>query len=694
MPKSLQDIANERLSQFQQEAAEAPAQSYEDLSPEDINSYAGMDISQFEILPQSASGSSPDMPIIADSPVSLADRFRLSFGNEQGRMDYLKNNFEEVSKNADGELVVKDNGSWKLVDPSTLGDSDAWSLTEKIYRKGGEFAKDIADSAGTLTQIAPSLLASPTILGAAAGAVAGEVARSSLGRLMGTYDASSIEMGQDLAFEALLNAGGAAIIPPVIKGGALALKAYGVPQALGKLGYKMVENIPGVETVGNVIKNLQKDPLYRDATGRDALKGLMRMSGKSAKAADRALDTPAVGDIVVKTAGKLRKQGVNESDVLDKMGGTAQSLVKLAAKAAKQELSTNMDQLSKQAVEAASKSPSFRVNVGNTVTDMMSQMVDGGFVTPVAKTIGGKVNTTYTVASNFEEQLNKFGLGGDLQTRREFTKFVDQVNKLKYKYGSEELTGRKAAEGLKDVKTSINKLVFNSGGGLKGSPADDYKAAGQLLKTSVDYVNDVATKAYTAAGPEALASYKAMNNYWSKNIDMVSYMNKVVRDRNPERLRTLTESMMGKPGSPGTGVALQNTIKELSDPTRYKGLPPRTVVPRSVKLLDKATDFLAAREFVSGLPQKVNSGFLDKMSSAAFNTAISPKTQARVARQIARTGVRDPATLNAMEIQYNKLTPMLAKYRNEAFVLPMKSKAAFLTKTLTALKAGMEGQNE
>ncbi len=184
-------------------------------------------------LPDHSSGLDPKTPI-NQSPLSIADRFKMSLGNEKGNMDYLMNkpDVKAVVKDSTGHFVLQsaNDGLWYRVDPEGGGDGDAWSRTKEIMKD----AADIAPAAvKTLGAIGAGIAAAPVTGGLGSAVASGVVGaglegyRTSLGRLVGTYQATEGEQMQDLGMEALLNLGGAAVGAGVKPAARLLSKAAG-----------------------------------------------------------------------------------------------------------------------------------------------------------------------------------------------------------------------------------------------------------------------------------------------------------------------------------------------------------------------------------------------------------------------------------------------------------------------------------
>lgn len=190
-----------------------------------------------EQRPSYANGLSFDAPI-NQSPLSTEDRLKLSFSNEAGRQRFLRQRFDGVIKNDAGDWVVKHEGLWHRVDADAFGDKDPWEVTKGVLKGDpaaiadmshamSETVGDIADIAkeGTIVgaTLAAGLIAAPVAAGAGAiglikaaatqGVIAAGAAGygSILGRLSGTYEATTQDTVLDLTGEALLNAGGTVI---------------------------------------------------------------------------------------------------------------------------------------------------------------------------------------------------------------------------------------------------------------------------------------------------------------------------------------------------------------------------------------------------------------------------------------------------------------------------------------------------
>lgn len=218
----LQDGAQPPQAGVSPEATAVPAQSvpkgFDDVD-RFLNDGHATDELTGELIPLSMSGNTPETAMNR-SPLSAADRLKLSLGNLEGNVKYLRNRFQDVKQIKDSEgkpskdLAVLEQGTWYKVDPENGEIDDPWEKTKEYLKDAAEYAPEalgfgIGAGAGYLSG-GLSLPASAAISGAATGAV-----RTSLGRLVGTYDASAAEQAWDIGFESLLNAAGAKILSGV-----------------------------------------------------------------------------------------------------------------------------------------------------------------------------------------------------------------------------------------------------------------------------------------------------------------------------------------------------------------------------------------------------------------------------------------------------------------------------------------------
>lgn len=240
------------------------------------------------------------------SIVSAQDRLALSFGTTSGNIEYLKRRFDGVSPILDNNgqptknLAVLKDKKWYRVDPEN-GEvpTDGWERTREYLKDAVDFAPEAiglgtamaanaliaAPAAGLIAMSGGA--AAPGVIGgivAADAAITGAVSaglRTSLGRIIGTYDASPEEQAWDMGFESLLNLGGvkvAAGVKPTAKWTAGKLDAMKeafkdtmpkTAEVLGELGGKAVR--AGEVAVSPAIgaKNMLKKMLTSGTVGEN-----------------------------------------------------------------------------------------------------------------------------------------------------------------------------------------------------------------------------------------------------------------------------------------------------------------------------------------------------------------------------------------------------------------------------------------
>lgn len=311
-----------------------------------------------EMMPDYASGMNPDSPVNR-SPVDIADRFKLALGNAAGSKNYLKQKFDDVQEDSSGNLVVKHQGLWHRVDPTGLGDPDPWdatksiveNITNKAMSKGKEFISDAADvtpmgasiAAGTGANIIAGVGSGGTSLPAAAAIYGGSAAvveglRTSLGRAVGTYEATDAEQLSDIGFEGVLNAGGVLVAPAVKVGGKF------MADNIGKIGQNLGKLTP---------------------VARDAVKGLHGVLSGTGAQIDRLVErNPWVSSHLRRAVSTTK----NEAEAVHKLVGEQISQIKKFASKVQPAMSAAYKRASAATINSVDNA--FDGNVGAIVDDV------------------------------------------------------------------------------------------------------------------------------------------------------------------------------------------------------------------------------------------------------------------------------------------------------------------------------------
>lgn len=394
-------MANQEYDPSLFEEVPQPQGSAQQVAPSSTGEY---DSSQFEAvsepagkqLPTLANGLTPETAI-TKSP--LTARQHLATGeisSEKGRDAYLKANFEDVRKDADGDYVVKKDGYWHHMRGQFFGDISGIEKTKKILRAGflsalpGGHLGPLGEAFGSLIEgytgvdssledavtnrmvanpfttasiVASGAIAAPGVaLNAArmagpisrlmaakvvtqqagkqaAVALAAGGVRTLWGQIEGTGDDDIETQSKQVGLEMLLNFGGAAL--PVAIKPSVQMLADRFPAVARALKGAATIKTGLVETLGSSIKKV-----YSGVTG---------LSGNNI---DNIADHgDEMGKIVKNIAGRETNDAIILNKLTDSMHLDVQELAKHAEEVVTQGYRANRDELIKKA--PASFRPSF-----------------------------------------------------------------------------------------------------------------------------------------------------------------------------------------------------------------------------------------------------------------------------------------------------------------------------------------------
>lgn len=342
------------LAPTEEEAVEEPQQAAT-LPPEQADALfekymkLAVDENTGEAKPKQVLGVDPDSAM-NESVVDLTDRVKLSLGDKMGQVAYLKEKYEDATLNSKGDLTVKKDGNWFLVDPKGYEFSkDPWKLSKEII------ADNVADMTGTGiiaaaavaggiagTAMAPGV---GTAGGAVTGAGAGEYLRSSLGRLVGTYTADPVQQTKDIAFESMMQLAGEKFVPGMKKG----LDVIG--DGVEKLGLRMkVEE--GARAVGRFYSQFN--------VGQQAMDTIMTY-GKEVN--QRMKDV-------------FRASGNNDAKYIEFLQSDSINQVKNLAAKAPRILSNTYQKMQQQIMDAVPDT--FKSNIRTTAIEAYAKTIDDG----------------------------------------------------------------------------------------------------------------------------------------------------------------------------------------------------------------------------------------------------------------------------------------------------------------------------
>jgi hypothetical protein len=512
-----------------------------------------------KVLPAYANGMTPETPI-NKSPLDVVDRLKLAAGNKVGKLQYLKTKFGDATIDKKGNFLVNQDGSWFRVDADGLGDGDAWDRTKELLADMTDLSDIALSTAGSLAGAAGGAAvggvaglgvgAGPgSVAGAALGGAAAEGLRSSLGRLVGTYDATPEEQIKDIGWEGLLAMGGQTV-------------ALGAKPVLGMMK-SALSNISTSAT--NVAKEMSSGVWAQ-------------LTGQPRWALRRAMDAPA--DVIDKAqdALKLIPRGASPVDAIDKIAGKQNVILEGMASEADGALK---GQYKKDLGELVARTPeTFSADVKTMVNEAKIALHDAGYGKIVGKPGSEKFIplTTEEIAAKMavpEEQLPKI-LGPD--TRKALNEVASILNDYG-KFGT--LSGKTGAAKTVELKRALNESFDHLLG--ENVPA----SIRQIVISTKKNIEQNIGKSFTQAGVGE--KFVAMNNNYATYKDAVDLLTKAVRSKNPTDIDNLVKKLVSKSGS---FKSLKDEAKSLAN-----------LLPDGAKRMESLVDWEAAKSFLDFVPK-------------------------------------------------------------------------------------------
>jgi hypothetical protein len=555
-------------------SAQAPsADGWEDVSLNHIDEISG------EEVPVEFSGNSPETAI-NKSPLSAMDRLKLSMGNEAGNIGYLQEKFEDVKPitGPDGqptkELAVLNAGKWHRVDPGTGEITDPWKLAKQYVKSpstlvsdaaslAGEYMENPAELAGDLADMGPiglgtAVAASPAVgaLGAAGTGVAGIAAaagagtamlRTSLGRIVGTYDATPVEQTWDVAFETLMNAGAAKVIDAGVKP-----SAKYVASKIDDLAAKFKDVVPdsvkgAAEAVANSPKAMFKKIFAGLSVGEDNF--------------DTAVQNPAALKAVMNNT--HAKAGNNVSLYHDEITGQQVGEIRTIAENAQGIMSQIYGKMKTKILDSVS--PNFTANLDDVIQESYKKSIKSGFGRIIVGEGSAERVLTGTVAEEYMAKMGMKGARFDLLSQKEMTGLIkdgaalgdelgflaqdkeayglirDFYNRLSVFRNAKSLSGREAAERLLDFKKVGSDIARALSESEKAQALPGVKRILDEARNGMD--NKIFSQIKDSGAGEG---FKALNQTYSQLSEEFAPLNSAVRQFKKSQDTKVFEGLLNK----------------------------------------------------------------------------------------------------------------------------------------------------
>lgn len=548
--------ADQAAPQIPQEQPEA--QPVNDDGREWSETIPGVDMSLLEDLPVYANGATMETPINI-SPLGVVDRFKLSLGNKAGTYNYLKQRYDDVKIDSSGNFVILDKDTWYRADADGLGDGDAWARTKEIV-------KDMVDltDVGIVTagQVGGAAVAGP--LGGMAGAGLGSFAKSSLGRLVGTYSATGEEEVKDAALEAILGLGG-----EVIRLGA---------KPTMKIISKAYHNIAG--SAANTSKELL-------SAAMEKANGYPRWTYR------RAMDDPGIVDLaneMLKKAGPKADIVAKNQVIMAEQRSVISALAEKAPKALQQEFSAGVNEIEKAVPKG------FMADIGATVRDVGSRISDAGLIKK--EVINGRAKYTPYSLEEIAKQLRTTPDQAARMLPPDAISSIAKVAEVINTYGKlPNVKGKTAVRKLLEAKNTMNDVF---------SGLIDYAPEGSRMRALGAEMKNLSNEAFAQKFADAGVGkkYLAVNKRYSDLADSAKSLQQIKNTPTLQREGMEKQLLTKLANQTGAFKQLQGEANALN--TLFKSSHPNAV--------QRLLDLEASKSFLDLVPK--SSGPSDLLSTA------------------------------------------------------------------------------
>lgn len=506
------------------------------------------------------------------SPVGFIDRAKLALGNEPGKLKYLRNKFEAADTDAEGNLVVKDGGVWKRVDPSAAELSDFADLA------------DVAVYTGT------ALAAAPTVAGAAAAGAVGSGIKTILGKAAGTYAGDEASMLKD------------AVLDAVISG----------------VGQKVMLGASNSETFKAIKEGISGFAKNSSNAVKDIVSGVLHVtSGAQRQNVTRVFERP---EQVNAALDALVKKGFREDSILEQGKRMAVDSITETLDGAQKALSSRYAEGLVEVVQTAPKTVT--ANISGVFDDGLKAMESTGILKLATDSSGEFLVPQLPKPAEFVKLMADDGMlrTDAVQAYKTLQDFVGVVTELGRSTKSI-LSGGKAVKAVIDAKKSLDSLYYSLPENMQRMLTPFTRTMRERLTNSL---SDDGVKAQVAA----------LSNFYSAALPSVKQAERIMRAArggSAETVEAFASKFLTDPSSHQNAKGLIRAIGNLKE---NKGLWKVGTMDNPIDFLssdasgltskaaEKVFDTVAALDFVRYVPKAAGGLSSSALAGAAVGTAV------------------------------------------------------------------------
>lgn len=454
------------------------------------------------------------------SPESVVNRMMLeNFTDDKTKLAFLTQKYGEVIPDKKNGLVVNNNGVYQAYDPSFFNSYNPRELAEGFVEQLPRMVGPAATGAAVVALAgAPAGLLAIGGTALAAGLLSGTV-RTSLGRLMGTYQADPEEQAKDIGLEGLVNMAGS-YIPLAAKGG------WGV-----------------VSKAAQTIKNTASDGVQAMAT---SIFGKLSGTGESAMST-LIEDSPGVLSTMKKNladAGGDVKEGINLAT--QRAADTARAWLEQGVKALPAQFKAGMVEAGEQAEKG-----NFKAHVGDIIASTkqeIEQLNFGRFADSVDEKTG-RIVTEFRPLN--EAEKTQLGVADPAPGAMEQ---IQRVTKLLGRYANDgELEGKQAFDRLANLNKELNQIKY-------GMPQDATPELQRAINTT--------TAAFKTQLGQTFADQGLGEAWINANKPYIQYSQSIDQARDilnsKDGIYTLLDRIGGKAGKQKSAYSIAGAINDLT----------------------------------------------------------------------------------------------------------------------------------